>query len=144
MKYIIAWIQRILFPSKVKSNQKETPTTEKKETQLSKNGSLVCGVTFDYFTNKTIGIELLMGQQYDTDNVKFAETFAQFIYHVTQPSFRQTILNNIKTSSETPEDTLFYQNVIFNIALLETYKKEQAANSDNEPVIRPLAVFSRA
>jgi hypothetical protein len=138
MNYIIGWIKSFF----IKANPpeiKEVPV----EAKPVKDKSLICGVAFDYFTNHTIGIELLMGGQYDSDNLKFSEKFAQFIYHITQPSFRQTILDNIRDNSETPEDTLFYQNVVFNIALLDTYKKENTNTKDTEPVVRPLAVFSR-
>lgn len=139
MNYIIGWIKSFFVKVSEKPEIKETPT----ETVLVKDKPLICGVAFDYFTNQTIGIELLMSSQYDTDNLKFSEQFAQFIYHITQPSFRQTILDNIKQNSENPEDTLFYQNVVFNIALLDTYKKENNNTKDREPVVRPLTVFSR-
>jgi hypothetical protein len=139
MNYIISWIKNFFIKAEIKPEIKETPT----EIIPVKDKPLICGVAIDYFTNHTIGIELLMGGQYDSDNLKFSEKFAQFIYHITQPSFRQTILDNIRDSNETPEDTLFYQNVVFNIALLDTYKKENTNIKDKEPVVRPLSVFSR-
>lgn len=105
---------------------------------------MACGISYIYHTNNTISIDIVLNKTDDNNDIKHSENFAQFLYHVTQPSFRQTVLDNIKTHSETPDDVLFYQNVIFNIAMLELYKnnKESSKGKDSEPVIRPLSVFN--
>lgn len=139
MKSIIEWFKKFFYQSKINNPESKTET---KPTAV--DSSLVCGVSFDYFTNQTVGIELLMGSQYDTDHIKFSEVFAKFIYNITQPSFRQTILDSIKENSKEPDEVLFYENIVFNIALLEMYKKETSHTRDGkEPVIRPLSVFNR-
>ena len=105
---------------------------------------MTCGMSYKYHTNNTISIDIVLNKINEDNQLKQSESFAQFLYHVTQPSFRQTILDNIKIHSQTPEDVLFYQNVIFNITMLELYKnnKESLKGKDNEPVIRPLSVFN--
>jgi hypothetical protein len=109
--------------------------------ELSKD--ILCGISCLYHETKNITIDLILNK-YSANLDKQAEQFSQFLYHITQPSFRQTILDNIKNHSQTPDEVLFYQNVIFNIAMLELNQKNKAYSlqKDTEPVIRPLSVFN--
>lgn len=111
---------------------------------LQEYKDMTYGMSYKYHTNNTISIDIVLNKINEDNQLKQSESFAQFLYHVTQPSFRQTILDNIKIHSQTPEDVLFYQNIIFNITMLELYKnnKESLKRKDNEPVIRPLSVFN--
>jgi len=134
IKYLVTILYRWLVEEKNKS-EKSIPETES-------HNDIVCGLSCIYHVNKTVSIDIILNQILKFEDEQ-AEQFSQFLYHITQPSFRQTILDNIKTHSETPEEVLFYQNIIFNIAMMELNKKnkDQSYRKDTEPVIRPLAVF---
>lgn len=117
-----------------------------KQEDITEYNDMVCGISYAYHKNKTISIDIVLNKIDDTNQIKQSEIFAQFLYHISQPSFRQTVLDNMKDHSETPDDALFYQNVVFNIAMLELYNnnKENSKKKDEEPVIRPLSVFNVA
>lgn len=117
-----------------------------KEETMAEYKDMVCGISYAYHQNKTISIDIVLNKIDDDDQIKQSEIFAQFLYHISQPSFRQTVLDNMKHHSESPDDVLFYQNVVFNIAMLELYhnNKEHSKKKDQEPVIRPLSVFNVA
>ena len=137
IKYIITILYKWIVAEKEEDKKVE------QEKSNDEYNDIVCGLSCTYHINKTVSIDIILNQILKFED-KQAEQFSQFLYHITQPSFRQTILDNIKTHSNTPEEVLFYQNIIFNIAMMELNQKskDQLYKKDTEPVIRPLAVFS--
>jgi len=120
------------------------PEEKRNEDSLEElNNDILCGVSYLYHENKNVTIDLILNR-FSENPDKQAEQFSQFLYHISQPAFRQTILDNLKNHSQTPDEVLFYQNVIFNIAMLELNQKnkEYSRQKDTEPVIRPLSVFN--
>jgi hypothetical protein len=134
-------IQQLLYWITSWFKQKET-LAKPEEPQQYKD--IECGVSYTYHTNKTVSIEIVLADNTDDNQLQQSEKFAQFLYYTTEPTFRQKVLDNIKEHSKTPDDALFYQNIVFNIAMLEMYHNNQESkkDKDKEPVIRPLSVFN--
>lgn len=114
--------------------------TQKEDTQ-----KILGSIKFEIDKEFKINVSCLFPEFNDFSNVEsLSQTFAKFLHMTVNLKMREEILSIIKSNSSGPEDTLFYENLMFNLVLIEEEKKNNITNNQNQPVIRPSQVFSIA
>lgn len=134
MKKIFFYIQNFLNKAPILFSAR------KKETQ-----KILGSIKFEIDEESKINVSCLFPEFNDFSNVEsLSQTFAKFLYMTVNLKMREEILSIIKSNSSSPEDALFYENLMFNLVLIEQEKKNNSTNNQNQPVIRPSQVFSIA
>jgi hypothetical protein len=102
-------------------------------------------IRFEIDEESKINVSCLFPEFSDFANIEsLSQTFAKFLYMTINSKMREEILSIIKSNSSSPEDTLFYENLIFNLVLIEQEKRNNITNNQNQPIIKPSQVFSIA
>ena len=103
-------------------------------------------IKFEIDEESIINVSCLFPEFSDFTNIEsLSQTFAKFLYMTVNLKMREEILAIIKSnSSSSPEDTLFYENLMFNLVLIEQEKRNNIINNQNQPIIKPSQVFSIA
>lgn len=141
LKNLIIYYYTLLIRSKDKKIQEDKEHT-KDDTSESDLNLLGC-IRFSLNKDLAINVECLMPESKDLEHLeKTAASFASFISLTVNNKMKHEILNIIKENCSNPTDTLFYENIVFNIAMLEIEKKESSSKKANEPIIKPSYVFA--
>ena len=84
-----------------------------------------------------------------TDQIAaLAEKYADFLLAINEGYLKDDIINIIQKNVDAgtdPKDTLFLENMLFYwaVAHVESQKKKRNKEKKDQPVIRPISVFSR-
>jgi hypothetical protein len=128
---------------------KTTKNSETKTQTPSENyiGSLSFRLTEDYNIDIFCGFPSIVDQN-DDKKLELAERFAEFLLYINEGYLKPDVVNLVKDNAvKTTDDNqyLFLENIMVFWAMLhnETKKDNKQKYKKDQPIIRPLSVFSR-
>ena len=145
---ILSWFR--LFKSNIVIPEKsDLETLIQKSQTVDENyiGSLSFRLTEDYEIDIFCGFPAVSDKS-DDEKLELAEKFAEFLLYVNEGYLKADVVNLIKDNAvKTTDDKyyLFLENIMVFWAMLhnEAQKTNKQKYKKDQPVIRPLSVFSR-
>ena len=142
-KYIIDWIAYF----KTKPPSEEKIVAEKAEDNEIYIGALSFKITAESDIDVMCSLPDLKNAS--TEQISsLAEKYADFLMAINEGYLKDDIISIIQKKVDTgtdPKDTLFLENMLFYWALahVESQKRKKNKEKKDQPVIRPISVFSR-
>jgi hypothetical protein len=145
LKHISNWISFFLKKEKLPIVEKQSEFS-KDQNEESYIGAISFKITSDLDIDVICALPDTKNSNVDQISI-LAEKYADFLLAINEGHLKNDIIeiiqNSVNKSSE-PKDTLFLENMLFHWALahVEYEKKKRNKEKKDQPVIRPISVFS--
>jgi hypothetical protein len=144
LKNMIDWISSFL------KKEKFPIVKEQIESQVENNEIYIGAISFKVTADLDIDVMCTLPdiKNATTDQISIlAEKYANFLLTINEGHLKDDIINIIQNTvnkNDEPKDTLFLENMLFHWALshVEHEKKKRNREKKDQPVIRPISVFS--